>query len=79
MAFPSRSCKLLIQMGRYATKYKIRQSTYIYRDACRVLWAYMEGRIWEGFMKEATLLHFKGCTGFQHGERKREKYYTPEI
>lgn len=72
MAFPSRSCKLLIQMDRYATKYKIRQSTHIDRDAGRVLWACMEGRIWEGLMKEANCYASKDIQDI-NTEREKER------
>lgn len=51
MAFPSRSFKLFIQMDLYTTKYKKKQTMYINKDACRVLWEHRGknlGRLHEG-------------------------------
>lgn len=50
----------------------MRQTTYVDRDARRVLWEHIEGRVWEGFRKEATrVLRFKGYTGFQNTEKEK--------
>lgn len=80
MAIPSRSYKLLIQMDLYTTKYKMKQTMYINKDACRVCGS-TEGRIWEGFMKGATFeLCFKGYIEFKtKGERKGKALQTNEI